>query len=107
MIREEHGNLLTAEADALVNTVNTVGVAGKGIALQFRQAFPDNFRAYAKAAKQGEVVHGQMFVWETGHLSPPRLIVNFPTKRHWRGNSRIEDIRTACMTWCDAFTSTT
>ena len=60
MIREEHGNLLAAEADALVNTVNTVGVAGKGIALQFRQAFPDNFRAYAKAAKHGEVVPGQM-----------------------------------------------
>jgi len=93
MIREEHGNLLAAEADALVNTVNTVGVAGKGIALQFRHAYPDNFRAYAKAAKRGEVVPGQMFVWETGHLSPPRLIVNFPTKRHWRGNSRIEDIR--------------
>jgi O-acetyl-ADP-ribose deacetylase (regulator of RNase III) len=93
MIREEHGNLLAAEADALVNTVNTVGVAGKGIALQFRHAYPDNFRAYAKAAKCGEVVPGQMFVWETGHLSPPRLIVNFPTKRHWRGNSRIEDIR--------------
>jgi O-acetyl-ADP-ribose deacetylase (regulator of RNase III) len=68
-------------------------VAGKGIALQFRQAYPENFRAYAKAAKHGQVVPGQMFVWETGHLSPPRLIINFPTKRHWRGNSRIEDIR--------------
>jgi O-acetyl-ADP-ribose deacetylase (regulator of RNase III) len=93
MIREEYGNLLAAEADALVNTVNTVGVAGKGIALQFRQAYPENFRAYARAAKHGEIVPGQMFVWETGHLSPPRLIINFPTKRHWRGNSRIEDIR--------------
>lgn len=93
MIREGHGNLLTAEADALVNTVNTVGVAGKGIALQFRQAYPENFRAYAKAAKHGRVIPGQMFVWETGHLGPPRLIINFPTKRHWRDNSRIEDIR--------------
>ena len=94
MIREEHGNLLAADTDALVNTVNTVGVAGKGIALQFRQAYPDNFRAYAKAAKRGAVVPGHMFVWETGQLSPPRFIINFPTKRHWRGKSRIEDIRT-------------
>ncbi len=93
MIREQNGNLLAADADALVNTVNTVGVAGKGIALQFRQAYPDNFKAYSKAAERGEVVPGRMFVWETNHLSPPRLIINFPTKRHWRGGSRIEDIR--------------
>ena len=93
MIREERGNLLAAEADALVNTVNTVGVAGKGIALQFRQAYPDNFKAYSKAAKHGEVIPGKMFVWETNQLACPRLIINFPTKRHWRGNSRIEDIR--------------
>jgi O-acetyl-ADP-ribose deacetylase (regulator of RNase III) len=94
MIHEERGNLLAAEADALVNTVNTVGVAGKGIALQFRQAYPDNFKAYSKAAKHGEVTPGKMFVWETNQLAAPRLIINFPTKRHWRGNSRIEDIRT-------------
>jgi O-acetyl-ADP-ribose deacetylase (regulator of RNase III) len=93
MIHEERGNLLGADADALVNTVNTVGVAGKGIALQFRQAYPDNFRAYAQAAKRGEVVPGRMFTWETGQLGRPRFIVNFPTKRHWRGNSRLEDIR--------------
>ena len=93
MIYEEHGNLLESEADALVNTVNTVGVAGKGVALQFRQAYPDNYQAYALAAKHGEVIPGRMFVWETGHLEKPRFIINFPTKRHWRGNSRIEDIR--------------
>jgi O-acetyl-ADP-ribose deacetylase (regulator of RNase III) len=92
MIREEQGNLLAAEADALVNTVNTVGVAGKGIALQFRRAYPDNFKAYFKAAKHGEVVPGKMFVWETSQPAP-RLIINFPTKRHWRNNSRIEDIQ--------------
>jgi len=94
MIHEEHGNLLEANADALVNTVNTVGVAGKGIALQFRQAFPDNFRAYEKAAKRGQVTPGRMFVWETGLLEPPHLIINFPTKRHWRGKSRMDDIHT-------------
>jgi O-acetyl-ADP-ribose deacetylase (regulator of RNase III) len=92
MIEELTGNLLLAEADALVNTVNTVGVAGKGIALQFRQAFPENFRAYERAAKQGKVVPGKMFVWETGQLTVPRYIINFPTKRHWRGKSRIRDI---------------
>lgn len=93
MIREERGNLLAADADALVNTVNTVGVAGKGIALQFRQAYPDNFRAYERAARRGDVTPGRMFVWETGQLGPPHYIINFPTKRHWRGRSRLEDIR--------------
>jgi O-acetyl-ADP-ribose deacetylase (regulator of RNase III) len=92
MIKEVSGNLLRSDAEALVNTVNTVGVAGKGIALQFRQAYPDNFRAYERAAKKGEVIPGRMFVWETGQLDNPRYIINFPTKRHWRGKSRIEDI---------------
>lgn len=92
MIREVSGNLLLSRAEALVNTVNTVGVAGKGIALQFRQAFPGNFRAYERAAKRGEVAPGKMFVWETGQLEAPYYIINFPTKRHWRGRSRIDDI---------------
>lgn len=93
MIRETRGDLLAADADALVNTVNTVGVAGKGIALQFRHAYPENFRAYAKAAKSGQVTPGRMFVWETGQMGAPRFIVNFPTKRHWREGSRPGDIR--------------
>jgi O-acetyl-ADP-ribose deacetylase (regulator of RNase III) len=92
MIIEASGNLLEAEAEALVNTVNTVGVAGKGIALQFRQAFPENFREYRSSARQGSVVPGRMLVHETNQLHP-RFIINFPTKRHWRGGSRIEDIR--------------
>jgi len=92
MIKETTGNLLRSDAQALVNTVNTVGVAGKGIALQFRQAFPENFRAYQRAAKMGEVVPGRMFVWETGQLDNPRYIINFPTKRHWRDKSRLDDI---------------
>ena len=86
------GNLLEASVEALVNTVNTVGVMGKGIALQFRKAFPDNYEAYRKACEKGEVVPGKMFVSETGQLAGPRLIVNFPTKRHWRSKTRIEDI---------------
>ena len=92
MIRFKSGDILTEDAEALVNTVNCVGVMGRGIALQFKKAFPDNFRVYAKACQRGEVQPGRMFVFETGALTNPRYIVNFPTKRHWRGNSRIEDI---------------
>jgi O-acetyl-ADP-ribose deacetylase (regulator of RNase III) len=92
MITETEGNLLDADADALVNTVNTVGVMGKGIALQFRQAFPANYRAYQAACRRGEVRLGHMFVTETGLLEPPRLIVNFPTKGHWRSRSHLDDI---------------
>lgn len=91
MVRIITGNLLKAEAEALVNTVNTVGIMGKGVALQFKQAFPQNFKAYEAACKRDEVRLGRMFITYTGLLEP-RLIVNFPTKRHWKGNSKIEDI---------------
>ena len=93
MIRFTTGDILAEDAEALVNTVNCVGVMGRGIALQFKKAFPENFRVYAKACERGEVQPGRMFVFETGALTNPRYIVNFPTKRHWRGNSRIEDIQ--------------
>jgi O-acetyl-ADP-ribose deacetylase (regulator of RNase III) len=92
MIQYVRGDILKAEADALVNTVNCVGVMGRGIALQFKEAFPDNFKAYAAACRRGEVQPGRLFVFETGLLTRPRYIINFPTKRHWRGKSRIEDI---------------
>lgn len=85
------GNVLDEDAEALVNTVNTVGVMGRGVALQFKQRFPENFKAYEKACARKEVVPGKMFVFETGGLFP-RLIINFPTKRHWRQRSRMEDI---------------
>lgn len=93
MIEPKQGNLLEADAEALVNTVNCVGVMGKGVALQFKQAFPDNFHAYARACRAGEVRLGAMFIVDRGFLDPPRYIVNFPTKRHWKGRSRIDDIR--------------
>lgn len=93
MIRFTQGDILDCQAEALVNTVNCVGVMGRGIALQFKQAYPANFKAYAAACQHGEVQPGRMFVYETGALSRPRYIINFPTKRHWRGKSRIEDIR--------------
>ena len=92
MIRFKSGDILAEDAEALVNTVNCVGVMGRGIALQFKKAFPENFRVYAAACRRGEVQPGRMFVFDTGALTNPRYIVNFPTKRHWRGNSRIEDI---------------
>ncbi len=92
MIQEAHGNLLTADADALVNTVNTVGVMGKGIALQFKRAYPENFSAYEKACRTGRVRLGRVFVYPTGQLARPYYILNFPTKGHWRAKSRLEDI---------------
>lgn len=92
MIEYRSGDILTSEAEALVNTVNCVGVMGRGIALQFKNAFPENFKAYAAACKREQVQPGRMFVFDTGQLTPPRYIINFPTKRHWRGKSRIEDI---------------
>ena len=93
MIRFVTGDILRAGTEALVNSVNSVGVMGRGIALQFKQAFPANFKAYAAACERGEVEPGRMFVFDTGELTPPRYIINFPTKRHWRGKSRIEDIQ--------------
>lgn len=90
MITFTRGNLLEARAEALVNTVNTVGVMGKGIALMFKERFADNFRRYAAACKAKEVRTGTMFVTEVNELDGPRWIINFPTKQHWRGNSRLE-----------------
>jgi len=92
MIEYKRGDILAEDAEALVNTVNCVGIMGRGIALQFKNAYPDNFKAYAVACERHEVQPGRMFVFETGRLTNPKYIINFPTKRHWRGKSRIEDI---------------
>jgi O-acetyl-ADP-ribose deacetylase (regulator of RNase III) len=92
MILKAKGNLLAADVEALVNTVNSVGVMGKGIALQFKQAFPDNYIAYEAACKRQEVNPGQMFVYHTNTFHNPRFIINFPTKQHWKGKSKIKDI---------------
>ncbi|MBI2492070.1 MAG: macro domain-containing protein [Candidatus Rokubacteria bacterium] len=91
MIELKRGNILEADVEALVNTVNCMGVMGRGIALQFKQAFPENFRQYQRACRVGEVRPGKMFVVQTG-LMNPRFIINFPTKRHWKGKSRLTDI---------------
>jgi O-acetyl-ADP-ribose deacetylase (regulator of RNase III) len=92
MIELTRGNLLQSDAEAIVNTVNCVGVMGKGIALQFKQAFPANYEAYAKACKNKEVKLGRMFLFPRNTLVNPKYIVNFPTKGHWRSKSKIEDI---------------
>lgn len=94
MIRFVQGNLLADASEALVNTVNTVGVMGKGIALMFRERFDPNYQLYQQACKAGVVQTGRMFVTETGELEGPRWVINFPTKQDWRGKSRME--------WIDA-----
>ncbi len=102
IVYRNKGDLLAEEAEALVNTVNCVGVMGKGVALAFRKAFPDNYRTYARACARREIQPGKMLVWERpsqpdiwdapSSSSFPRYIINFPTKTHWRSKSRLEII---------------
>lgn len=90
MIRFTQGNLLEAPVEAVVNTVNTVGVMGKGIALMFKERFPENSRSYEAACKANEVRVGSMFVTPGVELDGPRWIINFPTKEHWRNPTKLE-----------------
>jgi len=92
MLEFTTGDIFRADAEALVNTVNCVGIMGRGIALQFKNEFPANFKAYEAACAREEVQPGKMFVFETRELAGPKFIINFPTKRHWKGKSRMEDI---------------
>ena len=91
MIRFIQGNIFDSGCQALVNPVNCVGVMGKGLALQFKHRFPANFEAYRDACSRHAVRPGRCLVFDTGS-DPTRFVVNFPTKRHWRDRSRIEDI---------------
>lgn len=92
-ITRKHGDLLQeTDVDAIVNAVNCVGVMGKGIALQFKTTWPENFRAYQAACKAGLVRTGKMFVFDCGPVRP-HYIINFPTKDHWRGASTIDFVR--------------
>ena len=94
MIKFTEGNILDSKADALINTVNTVGVMGKGIALQFKKAFPNNFNSYQKACKDGLVDIGRVFVSKDSSLtSGEKYIINFPTKTHWRRPSEYDYIK--------------
>lgn len=97
MINYKVGDLFNDDAEAIVNTVNCVGVMGRGIALQFKKRYPENFREYEAKCKLGEMVPGKVFVHETNSFLNPKYIINFPTKRHWRGVSRIEDIESGLV----------
>jgi len=91
------GDLLEADVDALVNAVNTVGVMGKGLALQFREAFPQNYKAYKAACKRGEVRPGEMFITSISASTGPLFIINFPTKRDWRQKSEMAYVDTGLI----------
>ncbi|MER5453800.1 macro domain-containing protein [Micromonospora sp. NPDC002389] len=92
MITLSRGDLLAADVDAVVNAVNTVGVMGKGIALQFKRAYPANYAAYRAACAKNEVRLGRMFVHDSTRPGPRRYVINFPTKGHWRADSKLSDI---------------
>ena len=92
MIELTQGDILRADAEALVNTVNCVGVMGRGIALQFKKVFPDNFQRYRAACDKKELHPGKMFIYDLNSIGNPQYVINFPTKRHWKGKSRMADI---------------
>ncbi|MDD2509380.1 MAG: macro domain-containing protein [Aliarcobacter skirrowii] len=92
MIEYKNGDILIEDVEAIVNTVNCVGIMGRGLALQFKNKFPQNFKEYQLACTNKEVQLGKMFVHQTGQLINPKYIINFPTKGHWKQNSKIEDI---------------
>ena len=92
MIKFKHEDILEQKTEAIVNTVNCVGVMGKGIALQFKKTFPDNFREYKKMCDAEQLKAGVMFSTRTNRLFP-QYIINFPTKRHWRNKSQLADIQ--------------
>jgi len=97
MIEITQGDILKANAEALVNTVNCVGVMGRGIALQFRKAFPGNFKAYKTLCDHKELKPGKVFIYDLDRLENPRYVINFPTKRHWKGKSRLEYIESGLI----------
>lgn len=92
MIRKVRGNLLEAKTEALVNTVNTVGVMGRGVALQFKRAFPANYKAYRKVCEKGDLGPVELFTFNLNRFENPKYIINFATKRHWRQKSKLQYI---------------
>jgi O-acetyl-ADP-ribose deacetylase (regulator of RNase III) len=102
MIILTKGNLLDADAEALVNAVNTEGVMGKGIAWQFAKKYPEMLKAYRRACIRGEVQPGIMYIYERREMFGPRYIINFPMKRLWRSPSRIEDIESGLVGLADS-----
>lgn len=93
MLVSGEGDILASDADAIINTVNCVGVMGRGLALQFKNAFPENFRAYKKVCDAKELEPGGLYVFDRGSLERPHYIVNFATKGHWKGKSNLGDVK--------------
>jgi O-acetyl-ADP-ribose deacetylase (regulator of RNase III) len=93
VIERRQGSVLDADAEAIVNTVNCVGVIGKGVALLVKRAYPQVYARYREACEAGEVRPGRVLAVPTGRPGNPKYIINFPTKRHWRQPSRLDDIR--------------
>jgi len=100
MITYVKGNLFSSPAQVLVNTVNTVGVMGKGIAKEFKAIYPDMFHEYQALCESGELRPGRLML----HRTPHKWILNFPTKRHWRQKSKVEDIEAGLRTFEDQWT---
>src|SRR5690606_23173423 len=93
MISYVVGNILDSHAEALVNTVNTDGVMGKGIALQFKKEFPSNYKEYREAWKNKQIGIGRLLVSKDSNLNlGEKAIINFPTKTSWRKPSEYEYI---------------
>jgi O-acetyl-ADP-ribose deacetylase (regulator of RNase III) len=103
VIKLQQDDLLTADAEALVNTVNCVGVMGRGIALQFRKAFPENFEAYKAVCERGGLRPGKLFVHSLGNLTNPRYIINFPTKARVASTTSTRGWKP----WCKRFDDST
>jgi Predicted phosphatase homologous to the C-terminal domain of histone macroH2A1 len=97
MIIPGKGNIIDANVEAVINTVNELGVMGKGLALEFKSRYPANFKAYEDACQRGEVSVGKMFVTEHFDMFGPRWLINFPTKRDWRNGSRLEWIEAGLL----------
>lgn len=92
MIKYTEGDILLAKVDAIINPVNTFGVMGAGLALQFKTKFPDNYQAYKIACDESRIKTGKIFLYEL-KTKKPKYIINFPTKNHWKDPSKIEYIR--------------
>ena len=89
MIEKGYGSIIDCKAEALVNPVNCVGTMGKGLALEFKKAFPDNFYAYVDACAAKEMVMGKMGIYPLPTSTNPVYIINFPTKYHWKNTSSL------------------
>ncbi len=97
MTNHFYENILKADTEAIVNTVNCVGVMGKGLALQFKKAYPEMFLEYQQACKSGECAIGKVWIWEIPSLINPKYVMNFPTKNDWRNASTIEYIKSGLV----------